>query len=345
MALRGGLGSKSKKDKFAQSTEAQNQASNSLLKASEKPAEENVARLIEVSKIIPDERNRALSKLSEEELLTGNIDINSSNYQQKSRFLEGLNELANEIKSLGDDLAFKELGLKQPIEVYKHGDLYKITYGERRYLAHKLLGWENIRAFVLERKPKNLRRIQAAENLQREDVAAWERLINLKDIIAEHEAETGEIITQPEQLMPVINKGKTQCWKYLKLLNLPLDIQKKMEEGIVLSIKLATDTLANLDEKNRAIVFDNVKNQDELLERVDTLIKTSPKEPEKIKSTKVKAGRRRSRISLGTVKETKPIQIIITQLRPELSDQVVDWTDLDQVQSTWDLFLNQLVNS
>ena len=106
--------------------------------------------------------------------------------ERQVRFLplEGLdiserNVRRREITADLDELA-KSLdiyGLQQPILVAPKGDRFAIVIGQRRYLAAKQLGWDQIPALVLS---KPLERVQAtifsfSENIQRRDLSAQDK--------------------------------------------------------------------------------------------------------------------------------------------------------------------------
>ena len=76
---------------------------------------------------------------------------------------EGLKELAESIR---------RKGLLQPLVVFRKDDRYELVIGQRRFLAVKELGWENVPAVVLD--PMGLAEAKACsaiENIHRKDVA------------------------------------------------------------------------------------------------------------------------------------------------------------------------------
>jgi ParB/RepB/Spo0J family partition protein len=64
--------------------------------------------------------------------------------------------------------------LRQPIEVRPRDGRFEIVYGDRRYLAHRLLGVKEISAFVRESNDEQTAVIRGIENLQRENLTASE---------------------------------------------------------------------------------------------------------------------------------------------------------------------------
>ena len=91
----------------------------------------------------------------------------SSNNHRKTFLDSNLSELAESIKAQGQ---------LQPIMVHAiEDDMYEIVYGERRYRASLMAGFETISAVVRENLTSNqLMEIGLTENLQREDISPIE---------------------------------------------------------------------------------------------------------------------------------------------------------------------------
>ena len=90
-----------------------------------------------------------------------------------------LNVRRREITADLDDLAksMAKFGLQQPIVVEPKGDRFAVVIGQRRYLAAKQLGWDQMPALILSRP---LERIEAtlfsfSENIQRRDLSARDK--------------------------------------------------------------------------------------------------------------------------------------------------------------------------
>ena len=92
--------------------------------------------------------------------------IDPNPWQPRKHFdPEKLQELANSIK---------ETRLLQPVVLRKSGDRYQLVAGERRTRAHKLLGFAEIEAFVIEVSDADMFILAVAENYSREDLAPYE---------------------------------------------------------------------------------------------------------------------------------------------------------------------------
>lgn len=332
VATRGGLGGsgaaagQSKTDIFAERTDAHDHFSETITAPEPEPINH-----ISVSSVVLDKNNRPLTKLTDEELLSGEISKNSKLFELKEKYLQGL-------KGLAANIARK--GVEQPIKVYRHGNVYRAVYGERRVNASKIAREETIPAIILEKRPKDLRQRQAAENLQREGVLAFERMLAIEDVIDEYKKETGIKITKAEQLMPLLDKSRTQCQRYFELINLPDDVKVAAESGILLTIK-QTIEVSKLEPGIRKELIDDSETNKELSERLKLLIVKKPEpEPAKKKTNtkKKKKGRQKSKVILGSHAETDRVKKIMETMSPDRAAKIDDWNDMEVVQTEWDLF-------
>lgn len=76
------------------------------------------------------------------------------------------------IAELAENIA--ERGLINPVTVRKDGDVYYLTAGLKRLLAHKLLGWQQIEADVRDMSKEQAVEVQGSENIFRDDFTSWE---------------------------------------------------------------------------------------------------------------------------------------------------------------------------
>ena len=130
---------------------------------------------------------------------------------------EALEELADSIK---------QLGLIQPITVKRSGDKYIIISGERRWRASEKAGLENIPAYIREVDDTTLHAMALVENIQREDLNAIEISLGMQRLIEE----CG--LTQ-EALAERLGKKRSTVANYLRLLNLPEEVQFAIKGGII----------------------------------------------------------------------------------------------------------------
>ena len=130
---------------------------------------------------------------------------------------EALVELADSIRTLG---------LIQPITVKRDGEKYLIISGERRWRASQLAGIETLPAYIRDVDDENLHAMALVENIQREDLNAIEIALGLKRLIEE----CG--LTQ-DALADKVGKKRSTVANYLRLLNLPNEVQLALKEGLI----------------------------------------------------------------------------------------------------------------
>ena len=128
---------------------------------------------------------------------------------------EALSELAESIK---------KYGLIQPIIVTKKEDYYEIVAGERRWRASKKAGMKTISAIVREDNARKNKEIALIENIQREDLNAFEKASGIKLLMDEYE------LTQ-QQVAEIIGKSRSGVANTLRILNLDPRVLDLAKEG------------------------------------------------------------------------------------------------------------------
>ena len=222
-----------------------------------------------------------------------NRDQPRKNFEQ-----EALEELAESIKTYG---------LIQPIVVSKKDGYYGIIAGERRWRASKIAGLTEIPAIIREDDDRKNREIALIENMQREDLNAYEKAIGIKTLMDEYG------LTQ-EQVSKTLGKARSSIANTVRVLNLNPDVlefvkQGKLSEGHCKALLAITDPKKQYDTAVRLIEKGATTRQAESKAR---LVKNSPGVEEKYKvlfrdiedtfqgffGTKVKldAGRRKGKI-------------------------------------------------
>lgn len=165
-----------------------------------------------INALLSDERNT----FNGEELLNIDIDLIEPNTEQpRTRFTEdSLEELAQSIKANG---------LIQPIVVRRKNSKFEIVAGERRWRASQKIGLQKIPAIVKNIKDEKLLELALIENIQRQELNAVEEAKAYKNLI-ENLGLTQEMIAER------VGKNRTVITTFLRLLKLPDDIQKLLEE-------------------------------------------------------------------------------------------------------------------
>ena len=131
---------------------------------------------------------------------------------------EALQELADSIR---------QLGVIQPITVKKADDgKYIIISGERRWRASQMVGLESLPAYIREADDENLHAMALVENIQRQDLNAIEIALGMQRLIEE----CG--LTQ-EAMADKVGKKRSTVSNYMRLLNLPDEVQLALKEGLI----------------------------------------------------------------------------------------------------------------
>lgn len=151
-----------------------------------------------------------------EGLLEIDLDLIEPNSEQpRTRFAEeNLEELSQSIKANG---------VVQPIVVRKQGGRYQIIAGERRWRASQRAGLQKIPAVIKEVSDDKLLELALIENIQRHDLNAIEEAKAYKNLV-ETVGLTQDVIAER------VGKNRTVITTALRLLKLPEDIQKLIEE-------------------------------------------------------------------------------------------------------------------
>jgi ParB family chromosome partitioning protein len=145
-------------------------------------------------------------------------DIIPNKYQPRKNFeKENLDDLANSIK---------ERGVIQPIIVrLSNSDKskYEIIAGERRWLAARQAGLHEIPVVVTEADDLKSLEFAIVENVQRHDLNPLEEAQGYKRLI-------DEFSYDQEKVSKFIGKSRSYITNSLRLLNLPTEVLKFVEE-------------------------------------------------------------------------------------------------------------------
>jgi ParB family transcriptional regulator, chromosome partitioning protein len=204
------------------------------------------------------ERNLVHSASAVSDILIKNIAVNP--FQPRTSFdEESMNELVRSVE---------EHGIIQPITVRRAADnSYQLISGERRIRAAEKAGLKRIPAYVRESGDENLLELALVENIQREDLDALEVAISYQRLIEEFN------LTQ-EALGDRVGKNRATVANYLRLLNLPAEIQTAIREKKI-SMGHARALLGIEDKEYQIEVFSKILSQDLSVRQVEGLAKKS----------------------------------------------------------------------
>ena len=192
------------------------------------------------------------------------VKVTPNKNQPRQNFKEQtLNELAESIR---------EFGIIQPIIVRSldGGGLYEIISGERRYKAAKILGLATVPC-IINQNVDDIASLEMAliENIQRDDLTPIELSHTFKQLIDEFK------LTH-EELSKRIGKSRAAITNSLRLLLLPLEVQKMVDTGS-LSAGHAR-TLLSLENKEEQIKLANrVVEQDLSVRQVEGVVRSKVK--------------------------------------------------------------------
>ena len=124
-------------------------------------------------------------------------------------------------------ISIKEHGIIQPITVRKMGrDNFQIISGERRFQAAKIVGISEIPAFIRIADDKEMLEMAIVENIQRKDLNAIEIGLSYQRLIDECNLTHSELSRK-------VGKDRSTITNFLRLLKLPLEIQKAVRNGLL----------------------------------------------------------------------------------------------------------------
>jgi ParB family chromosome partitioning protein len=141
--------------------------------------------------------------------------IEPSRMQPRTRFDDAkLVELAKSIKSNG---------VIQPLLVRRKGEHFELIAGERRWRAAQIAGVTHVPAVVRDVPDEKLLELALIENIQREDLNPIEEARAYQKLI-----ET--IGMTQESLAEQVGRDRSYITNYIRLLRLPPDLQKLVED-------------------------------------------------------------------------------------------------------------------
>jgi ParB family chromosome partitioning protein len=221
--------------------------------------------------------------------------IDPSPMQPRSRFDETrLNELAQSINANG---------VVQPLLVRRRGMRFELIAGERRWRAAQLSGLARIPAVVRDVPDDKLLELALIENIQREDLNAIEEAQAYKKLI--------ETIGLTQELLAErVGRDRSYITNYLRLLRLPEDIQRLVQEG-TLSTGHARTLLGLSDIDLQRRIARKIIKQELSVRETERIIRRTSGNP-----------RQRKRSITGPKENDANVRAAETKLRRQLGTQV-----------------------
>lgn len=273
---------------------------------------EGRSELLPVDRIHPNASNpRYEGRISVDEIIAhrdGKIDLTHET-GDRGKFFEGVRELSHSITNQG---------LLQPIVVREDTNGFCVIAGERRLLAHILIGRERIRATVRpigsEMEERSLRMV---ENLQRENLSFAELIRGVDDLNAVFNEQNGRAMDGFD-LELILNKHHSTCRRYLQIVRGPASLRAAIDDGSIASVRAALSALGETEDDEPT--------------------------PEPVKPM-TREGRKRKKITLGSIQKTGVMEALVKRLlRDEYTERFggFDWNDLDAVQQAWNQLLLEI---
>jgi len=197
------------------------------------------------------------------------IDVNPFN--PRTEFdKEGLAELASSIK---------EIGIVQPLTVRKLGyDKFQIISGERRFKASQIVGLLEVPAYIRIANDQAMLEMALVENIQRRDLNPMEIALSYKRLVDECS------LTQ-EALADRVGKKRSSTANYLRLLNLPVEIQNALKQNQI-SFGHARTLISIGDEEVQLYIFEMIIKENLSVRKVEELVRET-RDSQKTNSNKV----------------------------------------------------------
>lgn len=171
------------------------------------------------------------------------VDVEPNRDQPRKNFDE------DSLKDLADSI--ERYGVIQPIVVAQKEGYYAIVAGERRWRAAKIAGLTEIPAIIRENDERKNKEIALIENIQREDLNAYEKASGIKALMEDYD------LTQ-EEIAKVLGKSRSSIANSVRILNLDPRVlefakQGKLTEGHCKALMAITDPDKQYDAAIRMI--------------------------------------------------------------------------------------------
>ena len=228
-----------------------------------------------LSALIPDQiQGTDAIEITDSHLIEVRItEVKPNPYQPRVNFdQQALDELKDSIQ---------EKGLIQPITVRKVNSHYELIAGERRLRAALEVGLDKLPAYVMEVNSKEeMLELAIVENVQRERLNPIEQANAYQRLLKECNLTQDEIAQK-------IGKDRSTITNMLRLLRLPKQIQKSVEEGEI-SVGHAR-TLLSIEEPDQQLqLWSKIVKNDISVRRLEKLVKelTEIKQKQTVKTKK-----------------------------------------------------------
>lgn len=165
--------------------------------------------------------------------------------------------------------SIKEHGILQPLVATRVGTGYELIAGERRLRASRTLGLKTVPVIVREASEQLKLELALIENIQRQDLNAFEEAIAYKALVDEFN------LTQ-EEVGKRVGKSRSNVANTLRLLDLPEAMLQALREGKITKSHART-LLAESDEERREDLFEQMLNGGVSVREAEARVTSSPR--------------------------------------------------------------------
>jgi ParB/RepB/Spo0J family partition protein len=285
---------------------------------------------LDVERIEPDPDNPRRLCLAEQEFLWL-CDADGVREARASETETPRIKVLLRLRDLADSMS--ESGVLQPIRVFRHGSMYRIVYGERRYWAARLVSIKHIPAWISDQRPARTRTLQLVENLHRDDLDLAARLRNVIGVLDELEEEgdaTGE------RLGGLVGIAQRSARRYLQVVRGPVDVLEAVFSGVIRDLLVAASACAITDDEHRGVVL-------ALLAKGFSWKRAIAEAEQKRKPAAERTrGRPATKVTLGATAKVGVVREIMQLVLGEEGLPQVEWSDYRSVSKAWKAFLAEM---
>ena len=272
----------------------------------------------------PLELNKEVKTDGKSEYLSISIsDLAPNKFQPRTHFSkEKIEELTQSIKTNG---------LIQPI-IVRHNNQnnnYEIIAGERRWLAAQNAGLHEVPVVVLNITDLQALELAIVENIQREDLNIIEEAKGYKRLM-------DEFLYDHEKLSNFMGKSKSHISNTLRLLTLPEEVIKLVDEG-----KLTAGQVRPLVGRHNALQLANSIIKERLSARsIENLVRNE-KELENTRSSGLKKSDPNALLLQRQIEENLGLKTQIVTKKNDSGKVIIQYENLDQFEMISKLLLKK----
>lgn len=282
---------------------------------------------LDVEKIEPDPDNPRQLLLSEEEF-AWLLDVKAVTDARVSDAESPRLKVLLRLRDLADSML--ESGVLQPIRVFRHGNMYRIAYGERRYWAARLTGMKHLPAWISDQRPARIRTLQLVENMHRDDLDLPARMRNVIGVLEEL-SEEGD--TTGERLGNLLGMAERSARRYLQVARGPADVLRAVFDGTIKDLLVAASASAIQDDGQRSLIL-TLLAKGLTWERAIAELEKMRKPP-----AERTRGRPVTKVTLGATAKAGVVREIMQIILGEDHLPQLEWSDYRAVSKAWKEFL------